>query len=972
MDFRLLGPFEAWHEGVQVQLGDRQLRHVLIVLLLNAGKPVSGERLIEIVWGDKRPGTNPVPGYISKIRGLLREHRTEGVSLRNTQTGYLLKIGPDTLDTGRFAALRTEAAASADPDTAKSLLRQAVDLWRGRFLEDIDIDRVGGPDVVVPDESLIDSVCDLAEMELVSGDPRWVRDRLRPLVRVHPERHRLGAFLMRALLATGDRVEAMRVYHETIEALAGYGMEPPEELRALARTVQYGTARDSLPRRPERFIGRVDALHKLFDPVKAVSCSGTVWISGSPGVGKTTFAVEAAHRLAERFPDARLFVALDGFTPKASGLATADALAALLADLGVPDEQVPRTEHARAALYRQRMAGTRSLVILDNAASDEQVAPLLLDDPSCLVLVTSRTATLIASGNHIRLHPFAAVDGAAQFRSLVPVSRLRGPDASKHVDDVVVRCGGLPLYIRIAAAHLLRHEHWSVSHLAALLREAGQWRADRDNPGVSSILVSYRHLTDPQRNLFRLFGLLPGRDFGVPIAAALGGYSIPVARALLEELHAASLLEERGPERYHLLDPLKEFAASLPDPDSSGDAVDRLVDFTLAASAAAVAAAFPFARDQQPEVDETSPVVPLFAGRDDALAWLAVERPTLVALVEYAGANARPGSAWRLAVLLWRFLYISGRLKDWLSTLETARAYVGTDLLGSAHVLLRLSAAYWQVGRLTDAKEAAVSALSAWEELADPRGEADCLCAIAAVTVDLGDAQQAVAYLEAALTKYEGLDDSRGRANALSMLGHIDHQRGVYRAAARHQRAATGLLRTIGNLQGLAHALDNLGSTLQHLDEITEAVSHHHAAIDLARECGDRVAEAYAVNNLGNAHRRSGRPAEALRHHEAAGRLAAEVSDRNLATQLLLDHAETSLAMGDAATSLELWREALTLSEQTGDLGKGSHAHRGIARVLHALGRHGEAVSHWENAGKGFSLLGMPEAALVVVGCSRC
>ena len=400
--------------------------------------------------------------------------------------------------------------AKVTASTAAGLLREAIDLWRGDFLEDLDIDRVGGPDVVPPEESLIDIVCDLAALELAEGNHRWVRDRVRPLLRRHPENNRLAALLMRALLADGDRIGALRVYHDAVGELGQFGIAAPADLRELARLARSEGRRNTLPRRPNVFTDRAEPLARVAELAEQ-GAARLVWVSGPPGVGKTTFAVEAAHRMSSSFPGGLLFVPLNGFTLNVDPLTSADALAILLRDLGVPEERIPKATNERAVLYQERLAGSRTLVVLDNAASDEHVRELLPDAPGCFAIVTSRRVSdLLDGGTQIRLSPFSVPDGAAQFRTLVDPRRLSG--AAAEIDRIVTGCGGLPLHIRLVAAQFSRHETWPIAHLAALLEERVPWRADADFADVSAILVSYRHLDDDQRMMFRLCGLVPGAD----------------------------------------------------------------------------------------------------------------------------------------------------------------------------------------------------------------------------------------------------------------------------------------------------------------------------------------------------------------------------------------------------------------------------------------------------------------------------
>src|SRR5262249_25572341 len=145
--------------------------------------------------------------------------------------------------------------------------------------------------------------------------------------------------------------------------------------------------------------------------------------------------------------------------------------------------------------------------------------------------------------------------------------------------------------------------------------------------------VSYRQLSDPQQTMFRLLGSAPGPDLSVPGAAALMGCALPGARTLLDDLHGLSLLEEAVPARYHLLDPLRAFATSVPSTSDTSVAVERLLDYYLASTAAAVATLYPFDVERQPVVRLESPVVQTFTDQEAANGWLSGERPNLVAAI---------------------------------------------------------------------------------------------------------------------------------------------------------------------------------------------------------------------------------------------------------------------------------------------------------------------------------------------------
>lgn len=971
MDFRMLGPLEAWHEGAPVPLGDQQQRFVLVVLLLHANKPVSTEKLTEIVWGDNPDRRPLVRGYINKLRNAFRD--ADDVSIDTTATGYVLRVGGDQLDTTRFDQLRAEAV-EADPRRAIALLRAAVDLWRGSFLEDIDVDRVGGPDVIFPDDGYLDAVGDLAELELDAGDHRSARDRLRRVVRIDPARQKHAELLIRALIACGDRVEALRIFRATRDALAEIGIEPGPVLRNLAARAERGEPASSLPSRPGAFTGRdaeLDAIETaaVADTVADRVAAGerrTVWISGVPGVGKTGLAIEAAHRLRNRYSDGQLLVRLNGFTPNVPPTTVGDALTQLLAELGVPPEQIPATVGRKVTLYQTALYGTRTLVVLDNAASPEQIRPLLPEAPDCLAIVTSRRMGEPDTGEHIRLSPLPPDDAVALFRALTNPLRVRGRSAE--VAEVVRRCGHLPMPILLAAAVFRRHDRWPLDHLLRLLEENGPWRPDTEVPGTAAARVSYQQLDDPQRYLFRLFGHLPGSDLDTAGAAALTDREVAGARMVLDELHEVCLLEEIAPERYHMLDPLKEFAVAElapATPTEHTDALLRLLDFYLVALAGAVGTGYSFDRAQLPTAGRSCPVAPAFDSADAALAWIAVERDNLVAAIRYAAAHDLPEHTWRLAVLIWRYFNTTSQFEDWIETMELAWEIVSADQgndYGQAHVLLRLATAHDRLGRLTEALELAARALPRWTRLGDVRGEADTLCAIAIPTMELGKHDQAIAHFSAALDKYEQIGDPRGQAHALSMLGYLNELHGDLDVALRQHQAAVPMLREIGHVQGVAHALNNLGSVQQRLGLLADALASHTEARGHAGEAGDQCAEAYALNNLGNVHRRGGRLTEAVRYQDRARMVAADVSDADLRTQLYLDRGATAEAGGDRGEALRAYQAALDLAAGTGNRAHQARANRGVAGTLHVMGDHERAATHWGAAEAEFGALGLPES----------
>ncbi len=937
----MLGPLEARHGGASVSLGDQQQRFILVVLLLHANRPVSPERLTETVWPGQAERRSLVRGYINKLRIAFRDTDAE---IETTPTGYVLRIDDEQLDLARFDRLREESLRTSEKRRQIELLREAVDLRHGPFLEDIDIDRVGGAEVVSPEAAYFDAVGDLAELELAVGDHRSARDRLRRAVRQDPARQKYAELLMRALLAGGDNVEAVRIFRETGDALAEYNMEPGTALRNLAARAERGEPASSLPSRPGMFTGRSRELDVI------TSGDGrAVWVSGAPGSGKSALAVEAAYRLRDRYPDGQFLVRLNGFTPNVEPMTVSDALTGLLLELGVPSEQIPTTESRKAALYQTKLYGTRTLVLLDNAFSPEQVRPMLPEAKDCVAIVTSRRMGDPDTGEPIRLSPLPPDDATALFRSLTGPHRVRGK--SPEVAEVVRRCGYLPLQIQVAAALFRRHDQWPLEHLLGQLA---------DLSGPAAVQASYQQLNLVQQKTFRLFGHVPGTDLHVAGAAALVDSDVTWARTVLDTLHEVCLLEEIAPDRYQMLDPLKEFAAALPQ--HASDALSRLLDFYLVTLTGAARVGYPF--DQLPTMDRSAPAAPTFAEPDAAVAWIAAERANLVAAIRYAAGNGEAEHAWRLAVLMWRYFNTTNRLEDWVDTLRLAREIISDNDYGQAHVLLRLATAHDRLGQLAEARALAEQALPMWTRLGDAHGEAATLCAIAIPAMELGEHEFAIARFEAALEKYEQCGDVRGQAHALSMLGYLNGIRGRPEVALRHHQAAAPMLREI-NHPGLAHALNNLGAVQLDLGLLAEAMASHTEAYEHASEVDDHCATAYALNNMGNVYRTQGQLAEAEQFHQRAKVMATDVHDADLRTQLYHDRGKTALAGVKLADALRAFQAALDLSIGTGNRFYQAHASLGVAQTLHALGKHADAVEHWNTAEAQFTELEQPETGAI-------
>ena len=303
----------------------------------------------------------------------------------------------------------------------------------------------------------------------------------------------------------------------------------------------------ALPRDVASFTGRQAELRELAGA--AAGMGGVVGIhaiGGMAGIGKTAFAVHAAHQLAPQFPGGQVFLPLHGHTPGQRPVDPADALASLLLTAGVPAAQIPPGLEARMALWRDWLAGRQLLLVLDDAASSEQVLPLLPGAAGSLVLVTSRRhLSALEDATAISLDTLPPGEAAGLLVRLAARSGLSPDDPA--VGEITRLCGYLPLAIGMAARQLHHHPAWTAAGRAAELAAA----RDRlelmatENLSVSAAFdLSYADLAEEQQRLFRWLGLHPGADIDAYAAAALDGTDLAAARRGLEALYDQYLLTE--------------------------------------------------------------------------------------------------------------------------------------------------------------------------------------------------------------------------------------------------------------------------------------------------------------------------------------------------------------------------------------------------------------------------------------------
>jgi tetratricopeptide (TPR) repeat protein/transcriptional regulator with XRE-family HTH domain len=643
----------------------------------------------------------------------------------------------------------------------------------------------------------------------------------------------------------------------------------------------------TLPRDIASFTGRRHELAELADA--AAGAGGVVSIlaiGGMAGIGKTAFAVHAAHRLAGRFPAGQVFFPLHAHTPGHEPVDPADALASLLLTIGVPAGQIPADLQARTGLWRDRLAGRQLLLVLDDAAGSEQVRPLLPGAGGSLVLVTSRRRlTALEDAQTISLDALPPGEAAGLLVRLAVRPGLSS--AGPGVTEITRLCGWLPLAIGMLARQLYHHPAWTVAGRAAELAAA----VDRlellatENVSVAAAFdLSYADLTDDQQRLFRRLALHPGTDIDRYAAAALDGTPLADARRGLEALYEQYLLTEPAPGRYRMHDLIREHARALAgrlDPGADWElATGRLLDYYQYAAARAQAL---LARGVPAEAPGAAPTdVPVLAGREQALAWVRAERTTLLACLDHATAAGRHARVIALTAALAALLSYDGPWDEAITRHATAvqAARQLGDRPGQALALTDLGDVRRLTGDYPGAARDLQEALGISRDLGDRPGQAVALTNLGNTRQQTGDFPGAARDLQEALGICRDLGDRPGQALALTRLGHTRQQTGDYPAATRDLREALGICRDLGDRRGQAHALTGLGDVRRLTGDHTGASRDLQEALGIYRDLGHRPGQATALTYLGVVRLMTGDyPAAARDLREALG-ISQDLGDR--------------------------------------------------------------------------------------------
>ncbi len=756
---------------------------------------------------------------------------------------------------------------------------------------------------------------------------------------------------------------------------AAFGPQAPA-LAAATRT---------LPSNVANFIGREADLATLRHTAAKVGRHGgapqVCVIHGMPGTGKTAVALHFAHEVANRFPDGQLFVRLYGHASEQMAIDPDDALSALLLADGVAPTMIPESLDARSALWRDRLAGRKVLLLFDDAIDTKQVLPLLPGNADALVLITTRqrlSALLGAVSVDIGL--LSHQDAVGMFARLADRPDVRPHD--EPVADAVRLCGYLPIAIGLLAGYLQEHRTRTVADIVADMVASGDRlrRLAAEHVSVAAAFdLSYRNLPSGLQRFFRRLALHPGPDIDRHTAAVLDRTDPVSAGVQLDRLFDCHLIDEVDAGRYRFHDLIHEHAHGLAAADSKGERGEAERDLLAYYLYLARAAERHLARRTPTGVPAVlvtvPPQAPKLDARRKAIEWMDANYLRVHAAASYAAAYGYPAYTIAISAAMNGFLLHRGH---WNQAVDLHRLAVETaeqigDLHAAAGALVDMGQVQHMTRDVPGAVENLTRALTLNREIGDLLGEANALRRLGALRYATGDLRDGMANLEAALSLYVQIGDKRGEAETISNLGTIQYETGGCLAAAASQTRALNIFRALPSPEGEAHALCFLGEIHAATGRYADAIGSYESALELYRELGSVWHEAGALYYLGAALRAAGDFGSATTNLSRARQLYIDVGD-------LFDEAGVLNQMGILQTATGDYEQAAASLSRANDIYRDFDSRNGEAEVLNsmgelalAMGAPGEAYDYHARANAIAIDLGIQrEEARATEGIGRC
>lgn len=933
MRFGILGPLEVISDGVRVRLGGPRQRAVLARLILDAGRVVATDALIEDVWGGRPPttATKTLQKYVSELRKALGRP-----VLRTRPGGYLLDIPADAIDAVQFERL-----------VADGEFEDALALWRGDVLVDLPDSRFAASEIGRLCETRLLATEGRLAAGLDAGRHAAAVAELSEMVDEHPLRERLTELLMLALYRSGRHVEALRVYERHRRRLADeIGVDPAPPLRDLQRAILHHDAaldvncpvgRDldlsagNLPALLTSFIGRADELASV---ARAVTVHRLVTLTGPGGVGKTRLALEASGLVGAGMAGGVWLVDLAAVSsPELVPRAVATTV-------GVAEQPGQEAVDTLAAVLARRPP---TLLLLDNcehvaAASAALVERVLDACPETRVLATSR-CSLGVDGEVIRPVGPLTDDDAVQLFTERAARVTREVDAAEQADAARQICrdlDGLPLAIELAASQLRVLEPCEIAarlgdRLRILARPRA--RAARQRTLHDMVAWSYALLTPPARRTFARLGVFPA-SFTLEAAEAVCAGDGAATGDVLDHIRAlvdhSLVVRERAPggtSRYRLLETLRLFA------------LERLAERGDEERARRAHALF--------FRDFAAVAGPQLHGPDER-AWrrrLDVEEPNIHGALRW-GHERDPSVALELGVALWPYWDARWLERQAVPYLESLLSRPDLDCSPRLRAWALTAAAELAAnpGEVRQATAWSEQAAALFRELGDELGLAHALLALASAVGNQGALDRADRASEEGLALARRFDEPVLIARLLATASFVAFRRGDHERALELTRDELAQYVDIGSRRGEGTALRHLAVACQHLGRLDEASELCARALAIWIADDDPTAAAHVRVTLGDIARLRGDPDEASRRYGEALEELRAVGDRRCTASTFKNLGLLAARRGDHQRARQLFADALVLRHELGDEGGLAECLEGLAVSLAADDRFDQAM----------------------------
>ncbi|SEG95787.1 Predicted ATPase [Saccharopolyspora kobensis] len=891
----MLGPLVVrTDEGEPVALPAGQVLRVLSVLLVHRGRPVSTDRLVDVLWPRRAPRDAPaaLQVKVSQLRGALAAAEPSARALVVARAGgYCLDVPADAVDAGRFEELL--ATGGADTRSRAEALTTALGLWRGAAFAEVADEEFAAVEAARLTELRLSAVEARAEALLELGEHAELVGELAPFIAEHPLRERLRAAHLRALYRAGRQSEALAGFTELRDRLrTELGVDPGPEIVAVHRAIldqdpliapRPASAPTNLPGQLTELIGRAEATR---DVCALVSGNRLVTLIGPGGVGKTRLGVEAAHSLLSEHPDGVWFVELAGIDKSASShTAVVDTVHAVL---GIRDDG--RSTAGPVDQLITALEGKRVLLVLDNcehlvAEVAELTERLLRSVPGLRVLATSQEPLGI-SGEALysvaalelphspadtgaeALPKFSAVRlFAARAAAAAPGFTIDAGNAAA-VAGICRRLDGIPLALELAAA---RVRALGVRELAArmddrfeLLVLGHRGAPDRQQTLRAVIDWSWDQLTEAEQAVLRRLSV-HADGFGLAAAEHVcASEELPRGRILdlLARLVDRSLVAmtdtEEGP-RYRLLESVSLYCSDRLAQAGESDVVRQARNEYYASLAER-------ARDRLRGADQRR--------------WLAVvdtEYANLRSAVEDSVRRGDSAGALRLVDALAWYWFLRGRLADGVRLLDAALSTPGDP--ASA---VRARANGWRSALMllsgTDSDRAALveAGLAGFDRVHDPAGRALVEWLLAEALLGGGDQSFGDALAQRALAGFRAVGDEWGIAAASSSTAHHALLRGDVAAMERDATESARIFAALGDRWGQLRAAGLLARRAEVIGDYAEAARLLRDGLRRGEELGLWPQVADMLSGLGRLALLAGDLDQARRLHERARELSAD------------------------------------------------------------------------------------------------